>query len=392
MKTLIVFFIALSSFSKVWAVDPLCLKFFEGKRVMSVAAEKSWSQQIFLNELSHVKAFLKKLREVEESEKLAYILEQDIRRTLFSLEYEAKMLKNFDKSFFEPLLIDFKAAEDAIGKVSLYASLAKTAKGLNEDKLEKYFESLRDEHGERVLDMMAQLEGVDRVSKEKKEAKDKKVKIRSLSEIEKELKEYKKWLTGPEDREFWSDVIVEDLKRIHKNAKDNEYDNKDIEKGLHELRRDLRGILIQFMLLKNFISYPTRVEIPENIREWLNEMKKKNYPRIDMGGVPTSVKTSLRIPENLTHLVESLVYEMGSFKDQAEVAIYVDEALSEMKQAEDPEIKITKEDEERISRKIKGLGEPQSVDHQQLARGYEDRLEETKLLKIFAQSIKYLNE
>jgi hypothetical protein len=201
------------------------------------------------------------------------------------------------------------------------------------------------------------------------------------------LKRYQGWETMETDRGFLLEQSVRTMKELHKRVKSYDFDRKDIEKGYHELRRHLRRILIQIASLDGFVVLK-EVEAPnKKVMAWFNEIIMADPEILNGKFVRFSapvVENPLRIPLQHYLIVKELVAKIGDSKDVAETQIYFQEAMDELgfSNARRKHVLI------KIERRIGS----EAVDHRSLSRQTQDRLNETKLLKAFAETLEEMNQ
>jgi hypothetical protein len=89
------------------------------------------------------------------------------------------------------------------------------------------------------------------------------------------------------------------------------------------------------------------------------------------------------IPKKMTSLIAGIVSKIGESKDDSEMQIYFREAMGKLGM---PATKVT-----TVMNTLDKVLNTQIIDHQNMARGIQAQLTDTKLLKKFVEAIKKLN-
>lgn len=356
---------------------------FKEKAQLQLDEKMPWGRQIFLFEIDQLASFLKDSKELNDTERIELFVKKDIRKSLFFLEYLSRVYEDHDSVFFGKLRASFKEVEDLLGRLTLLRGLSELATSLKEPQLKKYFDQSLGTATKDLTSKIKQLESSEGLAQNGPQ--------NTLQQIRNEVSDFKGWESLKDEKDFLIEVVVDDLKSLHKEISRGEYDQKDIEKGFHKLRRKLRGFLVVFGVLKNLIVYKKTSDLPEDILKWAEKLKEKKYPQLDMTG-KTLISRPIVLPKELTDMMGDLVTEIGLSKDVAEKALYTHEAMEKLLVSKDPDLKISEKDQDRILGKLESMGITEEVNHQELAQKYQKRLDKTNLLKIFAQWIKYLNE
>lgn len=359
-----------------------CSKIFQ-ERNNYLSEEKTWGQQIFLLELKNLDEILSDVQKLKKSEQVPFILKADIRKKFFLLQYLSKLYENYDPQFFGELRTIFKDVEDRLGRVALYRSLSEMAAKMEEPRLQEYFTRIQDQAVEQFFKKLNRLKQVNDETAESSGS--------SLEKIQRSVTNGLVWGKVKNERAVIVHDLAQEIKGLHKKIEDREFDHQDIEKGLHELRRKLRVFLITFLGLRKVIVFKDTPELPQDIKDWAFELQKKGYPPFSRE-TETAVHFPLVIPREMTDVIQGIVFEIGDYKDLAESYIYTHEALEIMLNSDDPQLKISKRDRDRILIKLKKFGDPESIDHRELANEFQKKLDHTNLLKLFARWIKDLNQ
>lgn len=156
------------------------------------------------------------------------LLRQDARKEVFALQSYGRLFQDHFK-YFKKMREDFKVFEDAIGQAAKWEDLLQET-GLSVNDKKKYLTNLETE-----TNKVAKL--LDKWEKEKK------------------LKFYKKNVDEIDLNDSQSDDLsIESIKFEIKNTKNKKFDFTYGETGLHELRRSVRWIALDFELFKDLFT------------------------------------------------------------------------------------------------------------------------------------------
>jgi hypothetical protein len=332
----------------------------------------SWAFQSFTRDVALVENFFVSQKNLAAPEVIKNAMKSGMRVVFFRLQSAAQVYKAQDLEFFGPLRDEFKKFEDNFGRYDLALSLGERARELGDKDLlaraeareQKAFGNLKS-----VLDEAGWLSTPDQAAKT----------------LSKRLYSYE-WRSGIEDRRFIQNQLVEYATDLHKDIKDMKFDKKDIEKGLHELRRRLRWILIEANSFNGFIE-----TVPEKLKnkvgEWYEELEASNPKLMDDKYIrfqkPT-VKEPLRMPIRQLAIINEVVSQIGALKDKAEAMIEVEKMLDESG--------VVGERREQLKQKLIAKLGAEDVDHRKASRNFMKVLDNTKLLKNFAKSLEEINQ
>lgn len=194
---------------------------------MALAAGDKQTESIPRRFLIPTHAALDKLSVKLGSEaKVDYLVKEDLRGDAFRLQGLARLYREYPESpkLFEAWWSTSKAIEDLMGDYGFKTDrVAFAAKVKAPEELVAHFQKKADKEKQKVIDQVDDDLGlVDLQTK--------------LSKV--------RWLTYEKDREFAVARIAEEARKIQKDLSKGEYDLSELEKGIHELRRDVRWISI----------------------------------------------------------------------------------------------------------------------------------------------------
>jgi hypothetical protein len=299
------------------------------------------------------------------------LLLSDARVLFFRMQDQARVYnlayKKDKNPFFLNYLDLFKKFEDLLGQVDLKASLLKLSEDLKEPELVSHFSDLK-KKSER--DLFSALE--DELS---------------LKKIRKDLVDYPKWKSPKKDKKIHVSYLVEELERLSNDIKNRKFTDSDIEKGLHELRRRIRWIVIHVQNLNGFTQYNYSLSVSSKVNSFLNELTAANPHLTEskyLQMTPSEVSNPLAISFKVHSILCEIVSTIGSAKDNAEKQIYIHEALKELGYSRNAKM--------NADMKLKALLKiNEDVDHQKLAEHYQERIESTELLEEYIRTLKKLN-
>jgi hypothetical protein len=330
--------------------------------------QDSWGRQIFSYQFSLTRDFYNKTRLMDDETRLNTIFSDDIRAQFFQLQSLARMYSKMDPNFFSPYHVKFKEVEDRIGYLDLQKKLKSKAVELDYSKLIRFF-SAREEAGKKRL-------------KESLSTWDEK----GIASLENNFRNFDGWSKGRADFDFLVSRIIEDIEVLDQEVKAMRFDQADIEKGLHQLRRRLRWIVIQVLSLNNMVEYFQEPSLTREVKSWFLELKEKTpdilnnkYMHLD----PVVVNEPVQIPVQMHGILTQIVADIGGLKDGSEVQIEFTNAINEIGYS-------PKKAKEIMAKLNSNLG-LKTVDHQKLAREYQNRLNETNLLLEYARAFKRSN-
>jgi hypothetical protein len=337
-------------------------------------SKASWGQQSFERELDTIGEFFATNKKLSDADKVAALMKADVRRDFFKLEEFTRMVIKQNPQFFTEQRAKYKAVEDAIGQLDLSYTRRTTAEAIKEAKLAAYFGQQENQAQKDLITVLRQTGLMDQPEK-------------TIAKLKKEAADKGEWMDGKKERKAFVKMISEDIRELHRSVKNNEFDNADIEKGLHELRRHLRRILQQVMALNGMVELRQEQNLPEEIGSLFSDAIRRNSGLLANKYLVTSealVKNPILIPKYELALIVDLVGTIGDFKDNAEMQIYFREALEHSR--------ATRPEKDAILAKLDTYLKTEPVDHRELARKIQKMLAESKLLKRLAQALEEMND
>ncbi|MBK9323113.1 MAG: hypothetical protein IPM97_09280 [Bdellovibrionaceae bacterium] len=343
------------------------------QRIRQSSSDVSWGELAIASPLMALEDFFVRNKNLSDAEKVRLMMKEDVRKTFFRLQALTRMLETQESEFFGEQRSYFKGIEDAIGKLDLSNSLRKESELVGSALLINHFGRQQLAAQESLLTTM-KASGLWNEPEE------------TIARLKRDFANKGSWAVGSKERQFFIDIISGYAKKLHKSVKENEFDNSDIEKGLHELRRRLRWILIQTTALDGFVQFYNEANLKAAISNWFEVAKAENpdllmskFMRIST----PNVEKPILVPLQSFALMTELVSKIGKSKDGAEMQLYFREALDATG--------ATVEQKNAILKKLDENLQIEEVDHQALSRQIEAQLAETKLLKEFAESLEKMN-
>jgi hypothetical protein len=362
--------LSLLLFSSVGFSQSICADFFDASNAaQSFDPKRPWGEQIFVRDLDVVQEAFTSTRTLTAVEQVEVLLKNDVRRSIFRLQSLSRIYDEMDSDRFGELRDIFKGLEDKIGQLELAKSKKKAAIRIEEPGLVKIFEKQEAAALAIVLKSFKDL-GIAKSPEQ------------FFGELKKKVRNSDEWSSAKDDRLYLAETINSEIKALHKEIKANKFDDKDIEKGLHELRRRLRWIVIGVTTLRGTIQFKEEANLPEPIEAWFNEMKTANPDIMQNKFLTVSdsvVKNPLLIPHKMFAMVAELVQTIGASKDNAEMQIYLTEA---MEQSGASAARVA-----QVESKLESAYLVEKVDHQALSREIQKRITETDLLKELRKAI-----
>ncbi len=336
-------------------------------------SDESWCKQIVLREVTRIEEFFKANQNSSDSEKIVLIAKQDLRASFFRMEVIARIMSDEGGKYLQDQGARFKAMEDLIGKVDLSYSLVKISKKLEEPRLVDYFQAQQEQNSKNLVNKF-KAEGFWNDS------------TVTATSLRKDLSKKVAWKEGKSERKYLIKHASDYLQYLHKMVKENSFNNSDIEKGLHELRRRLRWVMIEAISLNGAIQFSAETNVSPSIEDWFQSMNTKNPDIMKskyLVAVTPEVRNPIIIPQLKTAIISELIGNIGDLKDISEMQIYTAEALAELN--------ASAADKKAIATKLNILLKSIKINHQELAQKIQSQLADTKILKEFAQDLEDLN-
>lgn len=254
----------------------------------------------FQNYIKSLKAPLASGKPVED---IAQTLLNSGRPASFSLQALCRLYEKTDPKFAS-MRDDFKGLEDGIGAYDKWDSIYQ--KAVSEGKDQATLDRLKGQADDALARFKTLLTS-------KQWIKDGAAGSPHMEEIETFLNTYK-WKSRKEDRTIVLDHLIKEMKDL----KDTQYDMKILEvgDGVHELRRDIRWVLIEQLGLNGMIVTKKDCSVP-------------GYANLGEDGRYTSLRASNLEPNAcelslcLVSAASKAVSDIGNVKDQAEEEVNI---------------------------------------------------------------------
>lgn len=361
------------TFSHPVHAAPRCERVLVDSANVQFKEKKSWGQQIIDAELAKLNDFFVAKKGLSDTEKANAFMEADVRRSLFKLQMLSRMFEGRNEKFFAKQRAFFKLLEDATGRLDLAVSLRKTAEGLGDKQLTQAFQTKEDAARAEFIKVMKE-EGLWDNSAE------------LVKDLHRKFEDHGRWASGEKEREYLVAHIAEYAGDVHKAVKENKFDDPDIEKGLHELRRRLRWVTIEISALDGTVQVQPEGRLSDKVQVTFDKTLQERPDFLESKYIKTStplVDNPILIPKEKLALISDLVSIIGSKKDKAEMQIYIQEVIHSLHM---PETKAT-----ALLAKLNSNLQVEHIDHQKMSREIQATLAENKLLKKFAESIAEMN-
>lgn len=334
-------------------------------------AKQSWSQQIFERELDALGEFFIQNKNLADNAKAGFLMKSDVRQSLFRLQALSRMLSDQSPKFFDKQRKYFKKLEDVVGKLDLAMSLHKTGDGLKVKKLSEKFEKQEKEAREDMIEAMKE-SGL----WEEPEA--------TLADLREDFAKKGKWVTGHAEKTALLRIIAGYTLDLSDAVKANKFDDADIEKGLHELRRRLRWIGMQVTTLSGVVQLTDETSLDGKLKNLIKDAQAKNPKMMASKYMKVGdvlVENPIQVPRQTLAMITEYVSRIGASKDNAEMQIYIDEAMKDDQSS----------DKAGVDKKLQDLLKSDKVDHQAMSRAIQAEITASKLLRVFVEQLAEMN-
>jgi hypothetical protein len=230
------------------------------------------------------------------------IYEKDMRTPLFMLEGLSRIYKKiYKKKQIKKINAQFKDLEDFLGAIDYYDGFYKEfADNKNIPELITVY--LKKQSDEKIKEFNKHLKKEKWIGKHKKRLK-KIYKI--LDSIE--------WYDEKNDTVSVLEVYQNDIEKITKKYKDRKREFTDIEKDVHELRRQLRWLSIYPQALLGLVELKADGEPPEFLKKYLTpEIVNSPYNRMPDG---SALQNHIILNQNYYYGLSWMIAELGKLKD-----------------------------------------------------------------------------
>jgi hypothetical protein len=352
-----------------------CVASFAFQSSLPFNSEEPLALQSLQSELDTLNEFFIKYKDMPDEVKIQALMKNDLRRSFFRLEAVSRLFYDRNPKFFTEKGRQFEVLEDALGKLDLARALRETAENeqVNEPKLVDFFFGQENRAKKNLLAEM----------KASGFWTEPEVTIRNLRN---NFEEKGNWKSGKKEREFLLSALADYAKDLHKDVKDNKFDNPDIEKGLHDLRRHLRWVLMQVTALNGMVEFKAEGKLTQDVRAWFVELQTANPEILQskfMRIQEVRADKPLEIPQYEFAIINELVSKIGDLKDIAEMQIYFSQALDYLG--------VGSMEKNQTLGKLNKFLKAQQIDHQALAREVQEKLADSKLLKQYVEKLEELN-
>ncbi len=350
-----------------------CLQYYQPPKYNG---KQNYSLQIYKMDLKSLESQLNKIIELPDEEKIAHLLSSDTRTILFRLQSLSRLHADiYDVPLFEKKRNFFKKFEDLIGNVDLKNSLVATSKKLEQPRLVKYFENLRLVAAQNLLVELHRF-GLSSNPAAK------------LSSLYQELVEFNDWKKPRKDLKLQIKRVAKDAKILEQAVRAREFTKDDIEQGLHELRRQLRWLLIHVQSLNGLTTSDKNTNLPEEIKSYYEQMTAQSPNLLQNSFLKMrtpDIADPFIVPYIPRAMITELVTDIGVQKDKAEGDIYVNDAMTAIGFSIAHKIQVNYD-------LFKLTGRTEKIDHKELAEKYQQDLERSGLLKYFGNRLMKLND
>lgn len=271
----------------------------------------------FQPHLDRLKSFLLSDEAISGKDRVRKMIDDDARYSAFQLEGLSRIYESWPHSPFSKIRLQLKELEDQLGRV---------------DEREEYLNF--------ATKIEAPSDAIDYLKKSAKESRHNLEKFLKpwtepriedgttrLERIEGKIKE---WRDGSEEKERRKilDALVEHLKKIE----DLPYDMSRLQKGIHEMRRQLRWVLISIQALNGLVvledgSASLSREILDRYAHLIDEPVAKS--RFNQIPENPEIKDPIRIHRTLYLALSDAVQRLGEIKSFGENVEALEEALME---------------------------------------------------------------
>ncbi|MBX3032315.1 MAG: hypothetical protein KF865_00190 [Bdellovibrionaceae bacterium] len=337
-------------------------------------ARASWGRQLFERELRSAGEFFARTRRLNENQRMDALMGENIRRVFYRLQGLADVYRAHHPEFFGAWRSQFKDLEDRLGRLALKRGLRDKARELGEDKLARIFSEEAEQ---------AQAAAVNAL----KDSGWWSDSTGTLRQFRQSMAKESLWMDGVQDGRFLRGMLLHDGAKLRVRIRDLEYDRKDIEKGLHELRRELRWLAIQTMNLDGLIRFQEDA-LSFGFRAWLQEMTRANpeiYRNPYMKLSPPAIANPVLIPWRSFTMLNEIILQLGNLKDAAEMHIAFGEAMERAGFSRKKRKNVLKDLDRSLSVSVRDL------DHRSLSRQFQRRLNDSDLLGGFLRQLESMN-
>jgi len=250
------------------------------------------------------------------------IYSKDMRTPLFMLEALSRIYKKTQASKkIKKINDEFKDLEDFLGQIDYYDGFYKQFVQ-NKQIPELVTLYVKDCADKKIKEFNQHLKKEKWIGKHKKRLK----KIyKKLDSIE--------WFDEKNDTIAILEVYQNDIEKITKKYKNPKKEFTDIEKDVHELRRQLRWLSIYPQALLGLMQFKSDGEPPEFLKKYLTtEIVNSPYNRLPQG---SSLNNHILLNQNYYYSLSWMIAELGKLKDSALKMELLEKSIAKVYKAKD---------------------------------------------------------
>ena len=263
-----------------------------------------------------------------------------------------------NKKLFEKLNEKFKILEDMLGAVDYYDGFGKEF-SVKENIPTAVNDFIKQQMENKLADLNIMLADKSWIGGDNKRMK----KITAwLSKAA--------WLSQEDDSIGIKNYFIKSIDKIVKNVQKNKISFKDVEKDVHELRRELRWLSIYPQALRGLIQMKPTVDSPEYLKKYLTqEIVNSPYNKMPE---PGNLQNIIYVDADYFYALSWLIAELGKLKDSGLRIVILKEALQSMN-------KLSDEDGEKQALALCGEVQMKTADILQKAKAISDQFFNEKI-------------
>jgi hypothetical protein len=242
------------------------------------------------------------------------LYQQNVRTPIFMLEALTRLYSNiFNKKLFEKLNERFKTFEDLLGAVDYYDGFNKDF-STKENIPAKIKEYIIKQMENKLADLNHLLEDRGWITHDNKRMK----KINSkLAKAD--------WPGAEDDEAGVRKYYNKSINKVVKNVEINKISFHDVEKDVHELRRELRWLSIYPQALQGLIQMKPTADSPDYLKKYLTtEIVNSPFNKMPE---PGDLKDIIYVSADYFYALSWLIAELGKLKDNGLRIVILKEAL-----------------------------------------------------------------
>jgi hypothetical protein len=272
----------------------------------------SIGKQRFIYFLNQLQAILDKAGLSENPALTLY--QENIRTPFFMLEALSRLYKKIhNKKIFSKLNDGFKDMEDRLGRIDYYDGFYKEF--ITQKNIPALItDYLKDKKEEEIAALNQDLKKNDWVGKKS----DRIIKIiKNLDKVD--------WLNVDEDTNAVKIIYQQDLNTITEKYKKGEIKFEEVEKDVHELRRELRWLSIYPQSFRGLLQLKPADDTPDFLQKYLTpEIINSPYNKMPDG---KDLQNHILLNSNYFYALSWLISELGKIKDNGLKITAIKEAL-----------------------------------------------------------------